>query len=137
MEPRRGNRGQAEKAAIRPSRPSRLGLVLEGGRGYLHTLRDAQKLGSESAPNEMRRPQKEVLPGETSVRGAAPQKIQGFFSSQMSRTFISESSQRFFPVHCYWGLFFPPNLFYCCSEKEHTHAPATQRHNEKRLVSKS
>lgn len=48
MEPRRGTGDRQRRLRSLPPAPSRLGLVLEGGRGYLHTLRDAQKLGSES-----------------------------------------------------------------------------------------
>ena len=47
MEPR-GRTGDRERRLRFLPAPSRMGLVLEGGRGYLHTFRDAQKLGSES-----------------------------------------------------------------------------------------
>ena len=47
VEPRRGT-GDWERRLQSLPAPSRMGLVLEGGCGYLHTLRDAQKLGSES-----------------------------------------------------------------------------------------
>lgn len=47
MEPRWGTGDRERRLQSLPAL-SRMGLVLEGGRGYLHTLRDAQKLGSES-----------------------------------------------------------------------------------------
>ena len=58
--------------------------------------------------------------GETLCEALLPKRQQGFFLPNEPHL-ISESSQRFFPVHCYWGFFFPLLIYFIAVLRRNIH----------------
>ena len=60
------------------------------------------------------------MPGETLCEGLLPKRQQGFFLPNEPHL-ISQSSQRFFPVHYYWGFFFPLLIYFIAILRRNIH----------------